>query len=727
MVAGRRIEDNGGMRRVAALAASACLLASGTAEAAQRCTFKGAKTLMKNGQARVFWVPGRGDDRRVYFGCLRDRRPILLTADRGAATNSAWRLAGTWVAWRDISGSLVVRALAGTRSARVDVSRYTVRALALGPDGALAWILGLEAIREVGGLAPGARVPTPIHVGQRVRSASLTLAGGRVGYEVEGRARSVVLTAPPAPPTGRKVGPQGLDARFGDCGTLVPAAPAAGVLTEATQLAAAADGKVVAAGTTTSSEDPERARQDTFVVARLDGERFDTSFARAGVAQLAVPGAGDARLTGAVVQGDGRVVVAGHVDGAGGAVEPVLMRLTADGTLDPSFGLGGVVRDVVRSATVQDVALAPSGALLIAGQRDGRWYVARLTADGTLDRAFGTNGMVADSGASPSALAALAVTPGGTIYAGGGGQVPLLLTLTPDGTVAGRASADVPAVGALRALQLLPGSGVLAAGTADNVRGQGQVLLARFRASGRPLRAFGRRGAILDPGLRDARDVALDSEGRALVSAALAAPPGGTVASTGVARYLATGRRDVAFGHRGFLGGTSSFGLTHHDLLPGADGTVLVAQDNAGAFAVSRIAAGAPATAANGRRSTVCAMATSTDLATFASRIDVSLRLRAPGPLRLDAVVVVGGRRIPAGRTTTFSPLLEGAVAAVPLTTAAREALAEARTARLIVSAGAPGGARTTHRVDLKREDQRAAGPGSRTAPTGTVATGSPA
>jgi uncharacterized delta-60 repeat protein len=560
-------------------------------------------------------------------------------------------------------------------------------------------LLGLGSFREVGGLAPGAREPTPIHVGQRVRTASLTLTDGRVGYEVEGRARSVVLTAPSDPPTGQKVGPQGLDGRFGDCGTLVPASPPAGVLTEATQLAAAPDGRVVAAGTTTSSADPERAVQDTFVVARLAAGRFDSSFGRAGVVQIPVAGPGDAQLTGAVVLADGRVVVAGHVGG-----HPVVIRLTAAGALDPSFGQGGVARDVVRSATVEDLAITPSGALLIAGQRDDRWYVARLTADGVLDRDFGEGGVVADSGTVPSTLAALAVAADGTIYAAGGGRVSLLLTMAPDGAVLGRSSAAVPAVAAFRALEVLPAGGVLAAGTADNVRGEAQLLLARFRANGRPLRSFGARGAVLDPQLLLVRDVALDAEGRPLVSAGLAPAAGSAVANTGIARFLPTGRRDARFGHLGFLGGTSSFGLTHHELLAGDDGTVLVAQDNAGAFAVSRIAAGAPATGENSNRSSVCAMATPTDLDAYTSRIDLSLRLRAPGPLRLDAVVVVGGRRIPAGRTTTFSPVLEGAVAAVPLTTAAREALAGARSARLILTGGVPGGSRTTHRVTLTRE-----------------------
>src|SRR3712207_2982889 len=126
------------MRRLAATAAIVLFDATAPAEAAQRCTFKGAKMLMKNAQARAFWLKGTGDECRVYFGCLRDRKPILLTADRGTQANSSFRMAGTWVAWRDISGSLVVRALAGTRLARVDVSRYVLRAFELAPDGSAA-------------------------------------------------------------------------------------------------------------------------------------------------------------------------------------------------------------------------------------------------------------------------------------------------------------------------------------------------------------------------------------------------------------------------------------------------------------------------------------------------------------------------------------------------------------------------------------------------------------
>ena len=60
----------------------------------------------------MFWVKGRGADKRVYFGCLRNRKPILLATDRNPAAadethtaNDTFRMAGTWVAFHQTTTS----------------------------------------------------------------------------------------------------------------------------------------------------------------------------------------------------------------------------------------------------------------------------------------------------------------------------------------------------------------------------------------------------------------------------------------------------------------------------------------------------------------------------------------------------------------------------------------------------------------------------------------------
>lgn len=709
-----------GMRPVLAAIMLLFLTIPGPASAARPCHFKGARTVVQNDQVRLFWVKGRGAEQRVYFGCERRRRPILLGADRiGSAprtTNVTFRVAGTWVAWRQVVAArtaVVVRSLAGGgRSVRQDVSRYDLRNLHVAPDGAVAWILASGEFREVGGVAAGARSPSTLAVAAGIDSRSLTLRDGRVGWRLGTRERSARLTAPAAPPMGTSVGAQGLDDRYGDCGTLVPARPKAGPFTGAAELAADPAGGVVAAGTTTSRPGDPNAVQDTFVVARVTAAgRYDATFGSGGVVQVRVPkpaGARGAALTGLAVLPDGRVLAVGHVALAEpGRFRAVAMRFTAGGELDPSFGAGGIARNAVpasESSSAEDVALTPEGSALLAGRRDGRWFVARLGADGSLDQAFGKDGVVADDGRDESALAALAVTPDGTIFAAGGAGTPLLLRMAPDGTLLSVSSRAPRATVALEALELAPGGGVVALGAGADVRNGRQLVLARYTAQGKPDRSFGRGGFRLDHQISDPRDVAVAPDGSLLATGTFALRPGG-FAGDGLARYTAGGARDLSFGLRGVLGGTSSFGLSHHEILPAGDGTALVAQDNAGAFAISRFALSGPAVAAVRSRPSVCAMATGTAIVPVAEAgtIEVSLRLRAPGRVRLGAVLEVGGRRILAGKVVVLRPYTEGAVARIPLTRAAAAALRDADRATLRVTAGAPGGAPRRHEAELTR------------------------
>lgn len=713
------------MRRTAVLVILAGLALSAPAEAAQKCDFRRSTTVASNDTARVFWVKGRGADKRVYFGCLRHRKPILLATDRAPkaadetrTTNQLFRLAGSWVAFHQTTASdfgvgefgqsIVIRSLAGARRAvRQDLPRYGVKNLKLAADGSAAWVLSAGDLREVDGVAAGATSAMPLAVARGIASPSLALAPGVVRFVLNGTLRTVPLTVPAPPPTGNRVGREGLDGRFGDCGTLVPASPKPGVFTEATQLDRAPGGALVAAGTTTSGAGGEQAERDTFVVARFSADgKFDAAFGKSGVAQIAVPRpatANDATLTEMVVQPDGRVLLAGNVD-LGGAGEAIVMRLTNRGALDPTFGEGGIVRAPVPGVAprIHDLALTPSGALLVAGERGERWYVARLSSSGTLDQTFGTDGVVGDRGKDASRLKAIVAQDDGTIFAAGGTGEPLLLRLAPDGTLLSISSAGPPAAVALSALEPTSDGGVVASGTGANIRAAAQVVLARYGPDGKPVTSFDGDGFALDPQVSEPRDIAVAPDGGLVVTASFFLNPGG-YAGSGLVRYSAGGVRDTTFGLRGALGGTSSFGLDHYDVLLSENGTAYVAQDNGGAFGISRFAVGAPAIGATSARSTVCAMATATALGPMvkAGRIDVSLRLRAPGKLQLDAVVRIDGRNVPAGTVTVLRPYTEGAVASIPLTKAALAGLRKATTAKLTISGGAPGRAKTAYTATL--------------------------
>ena len=696
--------------------------------AAQRCDLPGSTTVASDAQARVFSVPGKGPTVRRYFGCLNGHRPFLLAADVSPRSSqeihtaiTLLHLAGAWVVWHSSSSSdfgagefaesIEARSLAGVpRRFSIPVTAKPVTSLQVLADGTVGWVLSIGEYREIDAVAHATTVLTPIAYTRGVDSKSLRLASDSVSWVQNGQSRTAPLAAPPPPPSGNALGAQALDGRVGDCGTFVPAAVPV-QFSEATELAAAPDGSVVAAGTTSSGRGDPLAK-DTFVVARLrPGGGFDPAFGQGGVVQALVPGSGSdqsSAVTGVAVLPDGKVLVAGVVrENATAAGSVVLYRYNADGTPDPSFGTGGIAQHAVpaqTSADVRAVALGAGGAVLLAGQRDKHFYVARLRQDGSLDPAFGSGGLAVDPGKDVSLANALAVEPDGTIFAGGqAASEPMLIRFSPDGVAQSGDYQGPPAAAAITALAVLPDGGVMAAGTADDVLARGQLFLGRYTAAGAVATGFAAGGFLMDPQITDAQDVALDSKGRILVSASFYLLPGPYFGS-GLVRYLDDGRRDTSFGLRGALGGVSSYGLTSNALLvDSAAGTALVAQGNGDRFAVSRLALDNPATALAAPAPTVCAMATGTKLAALRTsrRLGVSLRLRAPGHVRLSASVAAGGRTIALGHVTVFRPFIEGAVATIPISAGTARRLRGIKHATLTVLAGAPGAAQRRYTVAL--------------------------
>ena len=96
------------------------------------------------------------------------------------------------------------------------------------------------------------------------------------------------------------------------------------------------------------------------------------------------------------IQADDRLDVA--FTNSGATSEMSIARLQADGTLDPSFGVGGIVTTNHQMwDTATSIALQADGKIVVAGEEDGQTattpVVARFNAtDGSLDTTFGVNG-----------------------------------------------------------------------------------------------------------------------------------------------------------------------------------------------------------------------------------------------------------------------------------------------------------------------------------------------
>jgi uncharacterized delta-60 repeat protein len=175
-----------------------------------------------------------------------------------------------------------------------------------------------------------------------------------------------------------------------------------------------------------------------FSVARFNGDGSrDLGFGTGGLTSVNLSAAGIPNDFGTALalQPDGKIVVAGYFIGTA-SNDVALARFTAAGGLDASFGTGGVVKVVVDpwDESIAALALQPDGKIVVAGTRQYSptnmdQLVMRFTAGGTLDGTFGTGGVVTTNLGDLDFATAVAVQPGGEIVTAGGGRDPVDTTL----------------------------------------------------------------------------------------------------------------------------------------------------------------------------------------------------------------------------------------------------------------------------------------------------------
>ncbi|MFB7512640.1 calcium-binding protein [Streptomyces sp. NPDC056144] len=260
------------------------------------------------------------------------------------------------------------------------------------------------------------------------------------------------------------------------------------------------DGKIVVAGTTEVFDQEEGNGCCFFSVARyFPNGALDTAFGEGGLVRVQEFG-GSADGADIAVMGDGRIVAAGK--GAGGGF--ALVRLLADGSLDPSLGGDGAVVAGFTPTSPQDgggiarrMELQPDGKIVSVGYVGNTAFdigVARYLPDGTLDTSFSNDGMVtADFGGTEFGNA-ISVQPDGKILAAGSGGAGFALLRyhangTPDATfgTGGRTSVAFPGDGGLPYAMALQTNGkIVLAGRADdpNSSEANDFGVARFNSNG---------------------------------------------------------------------------------------------------------------------------------------------------------------------------------------------------------------------------------------------------
>jgi uncharacterized delta-60 repeat protein len=270
------------------------------------------------------------------------------------------------------------------------------------------------------------------------------------------------------------------------------------------------------------------------IVARADGAgvtvtRFtptgnlDTGFGTSGSTSVALPNL-LALIIGASTAADGSIFVAASAPNppAPNLMQPVVLKFTSAGVLDPSFGSGGVAffypSALVDPATwgrATEVRVLPSGQILVAGRFQiaaghREFFAARLLASGSLDASFGTGGV----------------------------------TLVDFG----------PVVAQGRKITVQDDGKVVIAGTLFDNANNSFISLARLLANGAIDATFGTGGKVsVTTGFGAAGfDVSIQNNGKILVGGAVSNDVAQTTSTALAARFTTAGALDPAFGTGGY-------------------------------------------------------------------------------------------------------------------------------------------------------------------------------
>ncbi len=378
--------------------------------------------------------------------------------------------------------------------------------------------------------------------------------------------------------------PSGLDRTFGSDGRV--STPVGGAHGEAVVIQPGGD--IVTAGwhATPAGNDFALTRHDP-------AGRLDRSFGTNGVVTTDLGGADDEAYDAAPLS-DGGIVVVGRTDAAGvQRTDFGVARYRADGTLDHGFGASGIVKTDIPGGGGQAnaVAVQPDGRIVVAGFAtragiDGDFAVVRYNPDGTLDPSFGTGGVVTtDLGTRGDDARAVVIQPDGRIVvAGSAGEDIALARYLPNGTLdvafghGGSTITDLGSDDVANGVALTPAGEIVIAGFTLGAGINRDFLLARYRADGGLDTAFGDHGAVetdVSGGDDFAENVAVDAAGRIVLVGRATSP---TILDMALVRYRPDGGLDTGFDGDGVLTtdfhGSGEFG---QDVTIDTDGRIVAA------------------------------------------------------------------------------------------------------------------------------------------------------
>jgi uncharacterized delta-60 repeat protein len=284
------------------------------------------------------------------------------------------------------------------------------------------------------------------------------------------------------------------------------------------------------------------------------------------------------------VQVDGKLVVVGttYINNDYTDEDFAVARYNANGTLDTTFGAGGKVRTDFPdlAAVASSVVIQPDGKIVVAGGAFplftflGDFKLVRYNPDGSLDTTFGNGGIVTTTFPEGSYAFALGLQSDGKIIAAGTVFVDFnpgdssntdfaLARYNPDGTLdtsfgsGGTVTTDfVGAEDDAFSILVQPDGKLIAVGSANSSVDYYNFAAARYLANGTLDSTFGTGGKVQtdfgDHNFDRARSAALQSDGR-ILAAGFAISQNGLSQNFAVARYTSNGILDTSFSTDGMM------------------------------------------------------------------------------------------------------------------------------------------------------------------------------
>ena len=379
-----------------------------------------------------------------------------------------------------------------------------------------------------------------------------------------------------------------LDTTFGTAGSVTTSCGS--TYEELYSIATQSDGKTVAVGSANYG-----GTSGILLIRYNANGTLDTGFGTGGIVTTSI-GTSSNYGRAVILQSDGRIVVGGYAYGTS-SYDFALVRYNSDGSLDTTFGTGGVVLTDVGTSSdyAYSMAVGADGKIVLAGASSNNTYydlaVVRYNSDGSLDTTFGSEGKVITSvGTSSDYAYSVAVQSDGKVVAAGYASVNsyadfALVRYNVDGTLdttfggTGKITTAVATNSDMAYAVAVQSDGkIVAAGYAYGAANNNDFALVRYNADGSLDTTFGTGGKVITPiGTSSdyGRAIALQPDGRIVVAGYAGSTTSDNIA---LARYNTDGTLDATFDGDGIL--TVSLGSGNdraYAVILRADGNAFVA------------------------------------------------------------------------------------------------------------------------------------------------------